>query len=224
MINPAILFVLFGILAAAGLVWSLYAASQRRKELAAWASSHGLGFDSAKDSALESWLPDFDCLRRGHSRYGHNHIRGQWNGREFLGFDYHYVTGSGKNRQTHRFTAVVLGSDVPLRPLLIRPERFFDKVGEFFGLDDIDFESAEFSRSFYVKSSDRRWAYDVIHTRTMEFLLSAPKFKINFGRRRVMAWREKRLGPEDIAQAAAVVCGILDRLPEYVVRRQTGLG
>ena len=36
--NPVLIFVLFGILAAVGIVWSLHAASQRRKELAAWAS------------------------------------------------------------------------------------------------------------------------------------------------------------------------------------------
>ena len=37
--------------------------------------------------------------------------------------------------------------------------------------DDIDFESDEFSRKFYVQSSDRKFAYDVLHPRMMEFLL-----------------------------------------------------
>ena len=223
MVNPALLFVLFGILVSGGVIWSLYAASERRKELAAWAHSRGLAFNRAKDTTLDDRFPDFDCLRRGHSRYGHNLIRGRWSGREFLGFDYHYVTGSGKNRQTHNFSAVVLVSDVLLRPLFIRPEGFFDKVGEFFGLDDIDFESAEFSREFYVKSADRRWAYDVIHARTMEFLLSAPKFHIEMDFQHVIAWRSSTFEPVEFSAAADVISGLLNRLPEYVVRRQKGV-
>jgi len=221
--NPVFLFVLFGMLAAAGLIYSLHAASQRRKELAAWARSHRLAFEAGKNSSLESRFPNFDCLGRGRSRYGHNLIRGQWKGREFLGFDYHYVTGSGKNRQTHNFSAVVLASEVPLRPLFLRPEGFFDKVGEFFGLDDIDFESAQFSRKFYVKSPDKRWAYDVIHQGTMEFLLAMPSFTIRFDACQVMAWRSRRFKPAEFSAAAEVVAGMLDRLSEYVVRRQTGL-
>jgi hypothetical protein len=44
-------------------------------------------------------------------------------------------------------------------------------VAGFFGFDDIDFESSEFSSRFIVKSADKRFAYDVIHPRMMEFLL-----------------------------------------------------
>jgi hypothetical protein len=171
---------------------------------------------------LDEQFHGFDCLRRGRSRYGYNRISGEWNGREILGFDYHYVTGSGKNQQTHRFSAVILQSRVPLKPLYLRPEGFFDKVTEFFGLDDIDFESAEFSRQFYVKSPDRRWAYDVIHQRAMEFLLQMPRFSIKFDLMHIAAWRDKRFRPQEFEQAASVISGLLDRLPEYVLRQQTG--
>jgi hypothetical protein len=56
--------------------------------------------------------------------------------------------------------------------LIIRPEHFFDRFAGVFGFDDIDFESAEFSKSFFVKSRDRRFAYDVIDARMMEFLMA----------------------------------------------------
>ena len=56
--------------------------------------------------------------------------------------------------------------------LLIRPEGFFDKVAGAFGFDDIDFESEEFSRAFFVKSSDKRFAYDVLHPRMLELLMA----------------------------------------------------
>lgn len=219
------LFIVLGVIVVAAVViYGYHAAARRRKELADWARSRGLHFDPGKDRTLDERFHRFDCLRRGRSRYAHNLMRGDWNGREFLGFDYHYVTGSGKNRQTHRFSAVILTSAVPLKPLYIRPEGFFDKVTEFFGFDDIDFESAEFSRKFYVKSPDKRWAYDVIHQRAMEFLLSMPRFSIKFDLTHVIAWRDKRSSPGEFEQAAEVIRGLLDQLPEYVVRQQTGRG
>ncbi|MCZ6810529.1 MAG: hypothetical protein O7D97_00875, partial [Planctomycetota bacterium] len=68
--------------------------------------------------------------------------------------------------------------------LLIRREGMFDKLAGAFGFDDIDFESAEFSKRFYVKSPDKRFAYDVIHPRMMEFLLGGdpPTVDIEAGR------------------------------------------
>ena len=215
------IIVLFVAVVVAAIIYGAYASAQRRKALSAWAQAHNLGFDPGKDDSLDDRFGEFDCLHRGRSRYAHNRIWGDWRGRQLLGFDYHYVTGSGKNRQTHKFSAVILSSELPLKPLFIRPEGFFDKVTEFFGLDDIDFESAEFSRKFFVKSPDKRWAYDVIHQRTMEYLLQAPRFTVKFDRHHVIAFRGKRFAPAEFAAATELIEGILERLPEYVVQQQS---
>jgi hypothetical protein len=202
-------------------VWRI---AKRRKEIEAWAAGKGLSFLAGRDHGFDERYRAFGCLRRGHGRYAYNIAEGERNGRRLTTFDYRYVTGSGKNRQTHHFSAVVLGSDVPLEPLAIRSENVFDRVTEFFGLDDIDFESAEFSREFHVKSPDKRWTYDVLHQRTMEHLLSMPRFSIEFDDRHVIAWRNRRFNVETFDSAIGVVEGILDRLPEYVVRQQRGKG
>ena len=107
-----------------------------------------------------------------------------------------------------------------MKPLRIRPENVFDRLTEFFGLDDIDFESAEFSRAFHVKSTDKRWAYDVLHQRTMEYLLEAPRFSMQFDDRCVIAWRNRRFNVETFESAIGVAEGILDRMPEYLLRDQ----
>ena len=158
---------LFIVIAIVIIVVGIYCSAQRRKELAAWAAANGLSFSPANDSSMDARFSEFSCLQEGHSRYANNIMKGEWsdlgdrnsplpcNGRTELAvcaFDYHYTTGSGKNQQTHSFSAVVAVSPLPLEPLLIRPEGVFDKVAEFFGADDIDFESAEFSRQFFVKS------------------------------------------------------------------------
>jgi hypothetical protein len=108
--------------------------------------------------------------------------------------------------------------------LFVRPEGIWDKITEFIGFDDIDFESAEFSRKFYVKAEDKRWAYDVIHPRVMEFLLAAPRFPIQFGPDCVIAYRGSTFSTLDFESAAGVIGGILDRLPEYLVKQQKETG
>jgi len=178
----------------AGIYVSLWLAAKRRKELSDWGTAHGMTFSPAKDASMESRFPAFTCLRTGNSRYAYNILTGKWSDRDFLSFDYHYLTqshGSKGQTQTHHhyFSAVVLSSLVPLKPLLIRPEGVFDKLAGFFGFDDINFESAEFSRKFYVKSPDKKWAYDVIHQRTMEFMLEKPKFSLQFEGHSAIAWR-----------------------------------
>lgn len=197
-------------------------AAARRRELTAFASERGWSFRPDKDRDLDDRFPGFGCLRRGHSRYAHNLMRGERDGLPLLAFDYHYATGHGKNRRTHRFSALILRSPLPLRPLFVRREHAFDRLTEFVGLDDIDFESAEFSRRFYVKAEDRRWAYDVIHPRMMEYLLAAPDLNFQFDATHLVVWRGRRFAPADFDAALAHACGILERLPGYLQRQQRG--
>lgn len=202
-----------------------YQKDQRRKALAAWAESRNLTFSQDKWYEACDRFSEFDCLSKGSNRYGHNVIEGRWGERSILAFDYHYETYShsskgGRQTQHHYLSCVILRSRVLLKPLFIRPEGLFDKLGAMLGFDDIDFESAEFSRTFMVKSPDRKWAFDVLHQRTMEFLLAAPRFKIQFGLDCVIAYRDNTFSVEDFQNAADVIQGILDRLPQYLVTQQ----
>ncbi len=207
------------------LVIAAYQRKKRREAMSAWAREHGLSYSPARDPSFDTRYAHFDCLRRGSNRYAFNIIEGLWDGRPLVAFDYHYETHSrdskGRRRtQHHHFSAVVLEARVPLQPLVIRAENIFDKVSSFFGYDDIDFESAEFSRRFCVKADDRRWAYDVLHARAIEFLLASPRFSIEFDPQRVIAWRSGRFNVADLYAAAGVVDGLLDRLPDYVKQQQ----
>ena len=224
---PALLIVAAVVLIIFIIIYGRWAAEKRRKDLAAWAGRCGLEFHPEKHYGWDDIYSEFDCLCEGDNRYAQNVSTGPWKGRRSIFFDYHYETHStdSKGQTTthhHHFSAVIVESTIPLRPLFIRPEGFFDKITQFFGYDDIDFESAEFSRKFYVKSPDRKWAYDVIHARTMEFLLQMPPVTMKFDRGNVIAYQSSRFSPGKFECAADVVCGILDRLPEYVIRQQTG--
>jgi len=98
---------------------------------------------------------------------------------------------------TYQFSYLIVHLPFASLPdLLIRPEGMSDKLAGAFGFDDIDFESAEFSRRFYVRSSDKRFSYDVVHPRMMEFLLTTrpPCVDIENGRC-CLSDGEQRWGP-----------------------------
>ncbi len=224
--NQTLIFVLIGAAIVGLMIWQHYRNAQRRKELQSWAKANGFQFDRSRDGSLDGRYAAFGCLHKGSKRYGYNHLMGQWKDRPMHGFDYHYETYSTDSkgrRQTHHhhFSALVLESEMPLEPLFIRPEGFFDRLTEIVGFDDIDFEWSEFSREFYVKAPDQRWAFDVLHQRTMEYLLDSPRFSIEMDGHHVIAFRDSRFSSEDYAAAADVITGLLDRLPDYVVAQQT---
>lgn len=221
---PVLIIIIFVFIIIGVAILSWYQQEKRRKELLAWAQSKGLQFYPARDYGMDSRFPELKTLRQGENRYAYNIMQGRYTDRDMVAFDYHYETHSRDSkgrRQTHHyhFSTLILESGLPLKPLFIRPEGFFDKITEFFGADDIDFESAEFSRKFYVKADDRKWAYDVIHTRTMEFLLAQPRFTIQFNPLTVAAWRTSLFKVADYEAAAETIRGILERLPEYVVKQ-----
>lgn len=232
-----ILVGLFIVIVAVVIAVGIFCSAQRRKELAAWAAANGLSFSPASDSSMDVRFGEFSCLDEGHDRYADSIMTGEWadpddrnhplpgsglTGLAVCAFDYHYTTGSGKNQQTHSFSAVVAASPLPLEPLLIRPEGVFDKVAEFFGADDIDFESAEFSRQFFVKSPDKRWAYAVVDQRMMAFLLAVPRYHVQFTRTHIMAWGSSTFSAAEFGSAVRLIRGMLERLPDYLVRQQTG--
>ncbi len=223
----ALIVVFIIIIVIAAVIYGHIQKQKRINELTAWAESHGLHFSADPEYGVEECYPEFSCLKKGSRRYAFNISRGKMNGRGICAFDYHYETystNSKGHRQTHHhyFSAVVIDSGLPLKPLFIRPEGFFDKITEFFGYDDIDFESAEFSRKFYVKSPDKRWAFDIVHPETMEFLLDSPTYTLELYNRDVIAYRGKTFAPFEFDEATTLIEGILSRFPEYLLRELKG--
>lgn len=167
------------------------AEKKRQEELTALADELGLRFYPGLDHDHDDEYAQFEIFRRGHSRAARNTLTGTIKlfdqSCHIVAGDFRYkvTSGTGKDRKTstYRFSYVIVHPPWHTPSLLIRPEGIFDKIKGAFGFDDIDFESAEFSRKYYVKSSDKRFAYDVLHPRMMEFLLtqSPPMLDIEGG-------------------------------------------
>ncbi|MDP8243730.1 MAG: hypothetical protein P9L94_06585 [Candidatus Hinthialibacter antarcticus] len=199
------------------IIFAIIASQRRKKELRAWAESKGLTFNASSNYQVDNQLP-FRCLKHGHSRAAFNFINGVYKNHGLYVFDFRYKTGSGKNQQTHTLTVVTVDAHLPLKPLYIRREHFFDKMSEFVGFDDIDFEWKEFSDAFFVKATDKKWAYDVIHQEMMEYLMLVPKYEIEMGGPMVAVWNSRILAVDEIEITIDVMHGILNRFPDYLVK------
>jgi hypothetical protein len=203
----AIVALVFGI----GLYF-VFAGTKRRKELGAWAAANGFDFSTNTDDSFDYQFPNFTCINLGSDRYAKNIITGLIKNRRFFAFDYYYTTGSGKSQHQHCFSAVILQNHIWCKSLLIRPETFVDKLREFAGFHDIDFESEEFNRKFFVQSPDKKWAYDIIHPQAMDFLLKSPVFSIQFDTLYTIAWKDTTFTIDDFENALNVIHGLFDAL------------
>lgn len=192
-ILPIILIVVVVILAGVGGYFAWKAEQKRREELAALASEIGWRYSPSRDWSRDADFVQFEIFRRGHSRVAFHTLEGEMEiqGRRYAGrmgdYQYKITSGSGKNRRTRTYTFSYIIVSLPFGitpPLLIRREGFFDKIAGAFGFADINFESAEFSRKYHVRSPDRKFAYDVIDARMMEFILRSdpPTIDIERGR------------------------------------------
>jgi len=222
------LLVIVGIVVVGAVAYFSWLAEKKRREaMAVLAAELGWRFDRTRDRSHDDEYAHFEIFRRGHSRAAYNTMWGELErqGRRWpakMGdFTYKITTSTGKSTstQTYRFSYLILHmpwSRVP--DLLIRREGMFDKIAGVLGFDDIDFESAEFSRRFHVSSPDKRFAYDVIDPRMMEFLLKGDPPTVDIENRRCcISDGRRRWEPVEFRQKLAWITEFLDHWPKHVL-------
>ena len=177
-----LLFLAILVLMGISIYFAVAKARKRKERLIAIAREMGWKHEPGNHRPDGAEFGEFEIFRQGHSQYSYNTMQGSchvgaiaWPA--VMG-DYHFqVTAScGKSTSTHTHCFSYLLVRLPFAGapgLLIRREGMADLVKNTFGFDDIDFESAEFSRRFCVRSADRRFAYDVVHPAMMQFLLES---------------------------------------------------
>jgi hypothetical protein len=197
--------------------WALVKArgilTERQKELWEWARANDLTFNPAKDPSLG---PRFCRVvsMLGYHGAGWNVIEGVYRGRAVCAFDYRYADNDCRS-------AVVVDAGLPLKRLIIGPRGAMGSVG----YDVPSLESIEFNDKYVVLVKDRRWAYDVLSQKTMELLLHNDYFFIELDGTKAVAHggTKQYFRPRDFRCALEVLTGMLDNLPEAVVRELKGI-
>jgi hypothetical protein len=220
-----VIFVTFAALIIFGAIYSYKQQQARRLALSQLAARHGWSFDPASDSTHDSRYSQFSIFTSGHTRYAYNTTRGSLKiaDRDWpLQYgDFHYQTTSSNGKttttQTHLLSYVILETSFLGAPdLFIRNEGFFDRIASAIGFDDIDFESVEFSRKFIVKSSDKRFAYDVVSPLVMEFMLATTPPTIDFQRGVCCLYHGSVLKAEEFAATLQWTVEFFEHWPRHV--------
>ncbi|MEM8884779.1 MAG: hypothetical protein AAGD14_11970 [Planctomycetota bacterium] len=209
--------------------WSYHAKKKRRELMARIAEQRGARY-LAKDPWGLSSVHErrFSTLRTGSRRYAYNVVHGDWETKPFWLFDHHYETYShdknGRKTHHHYRTFLLLETNLDLGGLEVRPEGFFDKVKSAFGFDDIDFESAEFSRKWFVSAEDREFAFQVFHARMIEHFLTLGDLRMaTAGPYVLLRVGRNLMNEEEMNRTFVHARDFLERLPRFV-RKDRALG
>lgn len=193
-------------------------AKRRREGMAALAQQRGWTYTERDDS----WAERFDGppFGIGSNRKAENIVRGLYDGRKFIAFDYWYSTleSSGKSVRTerHPYSIIAISTQAVLPRLSVVPEGMFSRfVGRITG-SDIELESEQFNRAFTVRCEDRKFATDVLHPRMMEFLLTVPHVGWTLRNGSLMIATPGQHDRAHLDGAMAVIDAILDLVPGFV--------
>jgi len=240
-----IILIIGGVLVAIGLVYlaikSAEAARKRAQEridtMRSFADRTGLSYSPGLDSSHDEEFAHFEVFRNGFDRYAYNTISGPID----LGaavvqcktgdFTYKtretYTTTDSKGRMRsrtrivkHNFSYFILELPYANMPdVLIRREGLFDKIASAFGKNDIDFESSEFSRKYFVKCDNRKFAYDIINPRMIEFLLETKPGLIDMENSRICLTNGLSTWPaERFEGSLGWTLKFLEHWPDFVIK------
>jgi hypothetical protein len=212
---PLLLVLLLGAVAA----WALWRVQhQRRARYLAFAAERGWTY-TPRDTALPRRFRG-EPFGRGSGRRATHVLRGQYGGREALVFDYRYVTrssnGQHQTTQTHRFTVCALALPTAVPRLQLTGENALTRMAGALGFDDVELESEDFNRRYRVSCDDRRFAYEVLHPRTMERLLAQPTLNLRLDGADALLWQRGTTDLQHVEGRLAVLAELLDGIPPYV--------
>jgi hypothetical protein len=205
------------------IVYSIMKARQRREALAKLAAEWGFQFYPTDPWDLPARYNQFELFDSGHSRHASNILTGQIDGRTVVVLDYSYKTGSGKHQTTHLYQAAVMQLPILAARMRMRPEGVLDRVASWVGHEDLDFESDEFSRRYYITSDDRKFAYDIFHTRLIEYLLKCGQAPLLEMQGPLLVIYDTQAGIENFRRLLEIGRQIIDSIPDYV-RTARGTG
>jgi hypothetical protein len=204
-----------------GALVALYLKVRRALELLRFARSFGLQF-SAQDPFGLIHLP-FRLFAQGEKRKVDNVLWGTWQGMPVKVFDYIYyyegrnpTLGWWKHRTSfRRFSCAVVevSGAVAFPPLHISPEGPLSRIADYVGWRDIEFESGEFNARYQVRTSERRFAYELIDARMMRWLLSLGRpMSLEVAGRWILAYHG-RVRPTRLIPLIGSVAGFRERIP-----------
>lgn len=160
--------------AVASIVAAFHLKARRREAFRAFALQNGLQYAEPDPFDLLGW--PFNLFRRGDGRGIENVLWGTWRQKPIHAFDYWYYTETTdsrgrRSRSYRRFSCALVEVPASFPHLELAREDLFSRLADHLGLEDIEFESPEFNRRYNVKAKERKFAYELIDARMLEWLV-----------------------------------------------------
>lgn len=192
---------------------------RRREGMARFATKHGFDYTTHAPPGLLAY--GFPLFFKGDGRGAENGVVGHWKGMPFKAADFWYYTEStdskgNRSKNYSRFSVAVIELEAWLPDIAIHRENVFTLLGDRLGLKDIDFESEEFNRAFQVKAKDRKFAFELVDPRMMQWLLSCDRrFGFEIHGKGVLIY-SKPLKPTEMLPLVATLKEFRERVPRLV--------
>jgi hypothetical protein len=215
---PIIFFLAFAILAVFLFIYNRKKERERTEALRVAAAQLRWNFAEAAPLNMIAGLEHFALFNSGHSKEIKNFMYGEASGIKAAVFDYIYVTGSGKNRQTHYQSVVYLEpANLRVPYFSLRPENFLHKIIAAFGYQDIDFgQRPQFSQNYLLRGQDEMAIRQVFNDRLLTFYESYGGTCTDAGGNQLMVFRAGyRFQPQEIQNYIALALNVLSLLPRY---------
>lgn len=169
---------------------------------------------------------DGDPFGRGGRRTARNVVEGRYEGRHFVAFDYSYVTSSGDDSTTHRFSVVAMHLDLPPHVRVPRLQvRAQGSIGRFFtGLFGSDHRIGHppFDDAFHVLTDSPELARDVLHPGMVGMLMTHPGGAWRLQGDSLLLFASGSHSPASLEAILAWGKAILDQVPPHVWARFRG--
>ncbi len=212
-----IALIVFGIIAVIGgiIAISIHLEKKRTEAMRSVAATMNFTFAEKPDKALRERLSHLHLFSQGHSKKIRNVLTGRAGEMDVRLFDYRYTTGGGKNSHTWRQTVMLCESATMSLPnFALRPERFFHKIGQVFGYQDIDFDThPDFSKRYLLKGDDEKEIRKLFHADALAFYESHGKLSTEAADHQLIHYHaSKRVAPEKLTEFIREGVGVLTLL------------
>jgi hypothetical protein len=179
--------------------------SHRAEQLDNIAFQLGMEFSARDEWGLINYLEDFKLFRRGFSKRISNILHRQ---DEMLNlgayiFDYRFTISAGNSARVIRQTVFFIESRKLELPIFyMRPEHIFHRIGEFLGMQDIDFEEYPvFSGNYVLRGEDEDFIRDSMDDPFLRFFSVENKWYLEGINYYLLFYRRgKLLKPEQIRE------------------------
>lgn len=210
---------------------------RRRNKWIQLAAGHGFQYSCEPNVKLPTLYSDFILFKQGVDKKAFNICLGEEKGYEITAFDYYYTVPSGKDIiAKHHFSVFIFKSQLIFKPIIIlnnkmlRELDIFDAISSTIsrgekaylsGTDVIYFESEEFNRKYYIKCDNKKYAYDIINPRMVQFLSDISDINIEVQDNSVLFYWNKVIPMSAIESYLTIAHDFFEMIPLYIKKESS---